>query len=53
MLRQYLVGAAASIRDITIPALVMAAVIWVVPDCCEWATTHQTLRLIAVMIAPP
>jgi hypothetical protein len=52
MLRQYLVGAAASIRDITIPALVMVAVIWVV-RIVEWATTHQTLRLIAVMIAPP
>lgn len=51
MLRQYLVGAGASICDITIHALVMVAVIRVVRVVDAWATTHQTLRLIAVMIA--
>jgi Ion channel len=51
MLRQYLVSAGASICDITIHALVMVAVIRVVRVVDAWATTHQTLRLIAVMIA--
>jgi len=51
MLRQYLVGAAASVCNITIHALVMVAVIRVTRVVDEWATTHQTFRLIAVMIA--
>jgi hypothetical protein len=51
MLRQYLVGATASVCNITIHALVMVAVIRVVRVVDAWATTHQTFRLIAVMIA--
>ena len=51
MLRQYLVGAAASVCNITIHALVMVTVIRVVRVVDEWATARQTLRLIAVMIA--
>jgi hypothetical protein len=51
MLRQYLVGAAASVCNITIHALVMVAVIKVTRIVDELATSHQTLRLIAVMIA--
>ena len=51
MLRQYLVGAAASICNIAIHALVMVAVIKVTRVVDELATTRQTLRLIAVMIA--
>jgi hypothetical protein len=51
MLRQYLVGAAASICNIAIHALVMVIVIKVTRIADELATRHQTLRLIAVMIA--
>ena len=51
MLRQYLVGATASVCNIAIHALVMVAVIRVTRVVDEWATTHQTFRLIAVMIA--
>jgi hypothetical protein len=51
MLRQYLVGATASVCNIAIHALVMVAVIKVTRIVDEWATTHQTLRLMAVMIA--
>jgi Ion channel len=51
MLRQYLVGATASVCNIAIHALVMVAVIKVTRVVDEWATTHQTFRLIAVMIA--
>jgi hypothetical protein len=51
MLRQYLVGAAASVCNITIHALVMVAVIKVTRIADELATSRQTLRLIAVMIA--
>ncbi len=51
MLRQYLVGAVASVCNITIHALVMVTVIRVVRVVDEWATARQTLRLIAVMIA--
>lgn len=50
MLRQYLVGATASICNIAIHALVMVAVIRVTRIVDEFATTRQTLRLIAVMI---
>jgi hypothetical protein len=51
MLRQYLVGAAASACNIGIHALVMTAVIKVARVVDGWTTTHQSLRLIAVMIA--
>ena len=51
MLRQYPVGAAASVCNIAIHALVMVAVIKVARTADELATTHQTFRLIAVMIA--
>jgi hypothetical protein len=51
MLRQYLVGAAVSVCNIAVHALIVVAVIKVVRVVDEWATTRQTLRLIAVMIA--
>ena len=51
MLRQFLVGAAASVCNIAIHALVMVAVIKVTRIADELVTTHQTFRLIAVMIA--
>jgi hypothetical protein len=51
MLRQFLVGAAASGCNIAIHALVMVVVIRAARFADELATTHQTLRLIAVMIA--
>jgi hypothetical protein len=51
MLRQYLVGAAASVCNIAIHALVMVAVIRAARFADELVTRHQTLRLIAVMIA--
>jgi len=51
MMRQYLVGAAASVCNIAIHAFVMAVVIRVTRIADELATSHQTLRLIAVMIA--
>src|SRR3954454_21222707 len=51
MLRQYLVGAAASLCNIAIHALVMASVIRVTRIVDDLATTHQTLRLVAVMSA--
>ncbi len=51
MLRQYLVGAAASVCNIAIHAFVMAVVIRVTRIADELATSHQTLRLMAVMIA--
>ena len=51
MLRQFLVGAAASVCNIAIHALVMVAVIKVTRIADELATAYQTFRLIAVMIA--
>ena len=51
MLRQYLVGAAASVCNIAIHALVMVAVIKVARIADELATRYQTFRLIAVMIS--
>ena len=51
MLRQYLVGATASVCNIVIHALVMVVVIKVARVADEFATSRQTLRLIAVMIA--
>ena len=51
MLRQYLVGAAASVCSIAIHALVMVVVIKVTRFADELATSYQTFRLMAVMIA--
>jgi hypothetical protein len=51
MLRQCSIGAAASICNIAIHALVMVAVIRAARIADELATSHQTLRLMAVMIA--
>ena len=51
MLRQYSIGAAASVSNIAIHAMVMVAVIRVTRIADELATSHQTVRLIAVMIA--
>jgi hypothetical protein len=51
MLRQYLVGASASVCNIAIHAVVMVAVIKVTRIADELATSRQTLRLITVMIA--
>jgi hypothetical protein len=51
MLRQYLVGAAASVCTIAIHALVMVVVIKVTRVADELVTARQTLRLITVMIA--
>ena len=51
MLRQFLVGTAVSVCNIAIHALVMAAIIRVAHTANEGATSRQSLRLIAVMIA--
>jgi ion channel len=51
MLRQFFVGAIASLYNIAIHALVMVAVIKVARIADELATARQTLRLIAIMIA--
>ena len=51
MLRQFLVGTAVSVCNIAIHAMVMAAVIRVARIAGESATSRQSLRLIAVMIA--
>ena len=51
MLRQYLVGALASVCNIAIHALVMVSVIKVARTADELATSYQTFRLIAVMSA--
>jgi len=51
MLRQLLVSIAVSICNIAIHAIVMAAVLWAARLASERATSHQTLRLIAVMTA--
>ena len=51
MLRQFLVGAAASGCNIAIHALVMVVVIRVARRAGELATAYQTFRLITVMIA--
>jgi Ion channel len=51
MLRQYLVGAAASVLNIAIHALVMMAVIKAVRLADELETSRQSLRMMAVMIA--
>jgi hypothetical protein len=51
MLRQYLVGAAASVFTIAIHALLMAAVIRVTRFADDLATSYPSFRLIAIMIA--
>ncbi len=51
MLRQFLVSIAVSVCNIAIHATVMAAVLWVVRIVDESATSRQSLRLVAVMIA--
>jgi hypothetical protein len=51
MLRQFLVSIAVSVCNIAIHAIVMAAVLWVARVADERATSHQSLRLVAVMIA--
>jgi len=51
MLRQFLVGAAANLCNITIHALVMVALIKAVRFADARVTTRQSFRLIVVMIA--
>lgn len=51
MLRQFFVGAATSVCNIAIHALVMVAVIKAIRFADKWATTRGSFRLIAVMIA--
>ena len=51
MLRQFLVSIAVSGCNIAIHAIVMAAVLWVARVADERATSRQSLRLVAVMIA--
>ena len=51
MLRQFLVGTAVSVCNIAIHAMVMVTVIRVARVAGESATSCQSLRLIAVMIA--
>jgi hypothetical protein len=51
MLRQLLVSIAVSGCNIAIHAIVMAAVLWAARVADERATSRQSLRLVAVMIA--
>ena len=51
MLRQLLVGTAVSVCNIAIHAMVMATVIRAARGAAERATSRQSLRLVAVMIA--
>ena len=51
MLRQFLAGIAVSACNIAIHAIVMTAVLRAARAADQRATSHQTLRLIAVMIA--
>jgi hypothetical protein len=51
MLRQFVVSIAVSLCNIAIHAIVMAAVLRVARAADERATSHQSLRLIAVMTA--
>jgi hypothetical protein len=51
MLRQFLVSIAVSVCNIAIHAIVMAAVLWVVRIADERATSRQSLRLVAIMVA--
>jgi hypothetical protein len=51
VLRQFLVSIAASVCNIAIHAIIMAAVLWAARVASERATSRQSLRLAAVMIA--
>ena len=51
MLDQFLVGAAVSVCNITIHALVMAAVVRIAQTAAAKRTSRQSLRLISVMTA--
>ena len=51
MLRQFLVGAAVSVCNIAIHAMVMATVVWAARIAGERATSRQSLQLIAIMTA--
>jgi hypothetical protein len=51
MLRQILVGTSVSVCNIAIHAFLMAAVIWAARIASAITTSHQSLRLISVMIA--
>ena len=51
MLRQFLVSVAVSVCNIALHAVVMAAVLRVARIADERATSRQSLRLVAVMIA--
>jgi hypothetical protein len=51
MLRQFLVSIAVSVGNIAIHAIFMAAVMWVVRVADERATSRESLRLVAIMIA--
>src|SRR6266550_8032444 len=51
MLGQFLVSIAVSVCNIAIHAIVMAAVLWAARIADEKATSHQSLRLVAVMSA--
>ena len=51
MLRQFLLGTAVSVCNIAIHAMVMVAVVRVARSVNHRATSHQSLRLIAVMSA--
>jgi hypothetical protein len=51
MLRQFFVSIAVSVCNIAIHAIVMAAVLWAARVAGERATSRQSLRLVAVMIA--
>ena len=51
MLRQILVGTSVSVCNIAIHAFLMAAVIWAARIARAITTSHQSLRLITVMIA--
>jgi len=51
MLRQLFVSIAVSFCNSAIHAIVMAAVLWVARVASERTTSHQSLRLVAVMTA--
>ena len=51
MLRQFLVSIAASVCNIAIHAIIMAAILWAARGASERATWRQSLGFAAVMIA--
>ncbi len=51
MLRQFLMGLGVSVCNIAIHAFLMTAVVWAARITGEIARSHQSLRLISVMIA--